>query len=323
MPLFLELVRDAATRDPALAKAALEGLRRYQAAAPAGPTGIERPVLDALGSAKLRDCGGVGDTIVLIPSLINPPNILDLDPDCSLAEALAMRHRVLLLDWGPADGRGDLDLNGHVEQLMLPLLEKFGPVSLVGYCLGGTLALAAAARRGMRAVVTLAAPWDFACYPRDASERLQQIWRASEPVAAQLGFLPMEVLQAAFWQIDPERIVAKFARFAGLATGSAEERRFVAMEDWANGGEPLPLPAARQLVDELFGGGGRLGALPTCPMLHFTATADRIVPAGTAAPTGRQIEAGSGHVGMIVGRDAPRRLHAPLLSWLEALPPHG
>ena len=131
LPLFLALLRDAALRNPELGQRALAGLRRYQQSAPPPPR-VERPVFASVEGASLRDCGGEGSTLVLVPSLINPPDILDLDADCSLAGALAARHRVLLLDWGPAATRARLDLVGHVEALLLPLLAKAGPATLVG-----------------------------------------------------------------------------------------------------------------------------------------------------------------------------------------------
>ena len=318
LPLFLELLRDAAIDDPAVGRAALDGLRRYQSAPPP-PSRRERPVVQDMAGVTLRDCGGSGPTVILVPSLINPPTILDLDPDCSLADALAARHRVLLLDWGPAAARHLLSLDGHVDERLVPLVEAAGPAILAGYCLGGTLALAAAARTSaVRAVATLASPYDFGAYEGSARKGLLALWRASETAAGRLGFLPMEVLQAAFWQIDPARIVAKFARFATADLGSSQARRFVALEDWANSGEPLPLPAARQLVEELYGNAGVIAPLPACPMLHVTATGDRIVPAATA-PTGERLSSPSGHVGMIVGRDAATSLHAPLLRWLEGV----
>lgn len=316
--MFLELLRQAAARDPELGRAALEGLRRYQSAPPPVPD-RDRKVVHAVDGVSLRDCGGSGPLLLLVPSLINPPTILDLDPGCSLAAPLAARHRVLLLDWGPASGRKDLSLDGHVTERLLPLIEEAGPVALVGYCLGGTLAMAAAAMNPrVEAVVTIASPYQFDAYPDEARRQLAALWRLSKAAADRLGFLPMEVLQAAFWQVDPGRLVAKFARFADADLHSPEARRFVTLEDWANGGEPLPLPAARQLVEQLFVSGGTLAPLPSCPMLHVTATGDRIVPAATAAP-GAQLSSPSGHVGMIVGRGAAQTLHAPLLSWLEGV----
>lgn len=259
--------------------------------------------------------------MILVPSLINPPTILDLDAERSLADALASRHHVLLLDWGSSARRADLDLDDHVDKRLVPLIEATGSATLVGYCLGGTLALAAASRsQAVEAVVTLASPYRFDAYDKTARQQMLDLWRQAEISASRMGYLPMEVLQAAFWQIDPQRLVTKFAQFAD--SDEAEARRFVTLEDWANAGEPLPLPAGRQLAEQLFGAGRSLSSLPSCPMLQVTATNDRIVPAETAAQ-GRRLSAPSGHVGMIVGRAAPETLHAPLLSWLEGTAGRG
>jgi polyhydroxyalkanoate synthase len=325
-------VRRAGQTDPALAAKALRGLAAYQKA-PRDLPRRERPILTAVGGCTLRDCGGEGAPIVLVPSLINPPNILDLDPRVSLAEALRPAGRVLLLDWGPAAPRGHLDLGGHLQQLLLPLLgELRTPPCLIGYCLGGTLALAAATLTPVRAVATLASPWSFRGYGPDSRKALLDLWQTSRASAAAFGALPIEVLQSAFWSLDPHRLVLKFGRFADLPAESDEARRFVSLEDWANGGEPLPLPAARELVEDLFaadlpgsGGwtiGGRHVRLPSVPQLHFTASHDLIVPALTVAP-GEQRPCSSGHVGMIVGRDAPVQLHQPMREWLARVAAPG
>lgn len=310
-----------AQREPDLARKALKGLALYQQADAPSARPLLRAVANRCG-ASLRDCGGSGPTLVLVPSLINPPTILDLDRQRSLARALSPSAHVLLLDWGPASERAELDLSEHVTALLLPLVEEVGGAILVGYCLGGTLALEAARRSSsVRAVATLASPWRFAGYSDQARSHLREMWTANQQVSSQLGGLPMEVLQTAFWALDPQRTVAKFARYAELEPGSEEARAFVTLEDWANGGEPLPVPAGRELVEDLFGADRwRAASLPDCPTLHITAAGDRIVPAETAAP-GPRLASSSGHVGMIVGRKAASELHQPLLSWLEGLVP--
>jgi polyhydroxyalkanoate synthase len=323
----MELVREVAAHDPQLAARALTGLRAYQSAArsPSAATDAQA----AAGEAHLRHCAGTGRPIVLIPSIINPPHVLDLDAGTSLAAALGRAGRMLLLDWGSLAGRKHLDLSGHVRDLLVPLLSRdlAEPPLLVGYCLGGTVALAAAALTEVAGVATLAAPWQFSAYPADARAAIAALWQQARPAAEQLGALPMEVLQAAFWSLDPHRVVTKYARFADLERDSAEARRFVLLEDWANGGHPLPLPAAQELIEGLFGldlpGTGKwLGGLPSCPTLHFTAGNDRIVPPATAAP-GPGIACPAGHVGMVVGRSAPTHLHRPLREWLAAQPRGG
>jgi polyhydroxyalkanoate synthase len=312
LPLFLELVRQVSERDSDLARAALTGLRAYSAA-PRRERPPPRAEVTRVAGAALRDHGGEGPPAVLVPSLINPPRILDLDEEVSLATAVAgMGRRALLLDWGTAEERAGLSVAGHVEDLLLPLLRALGePPAVVGYCLGGTMALAAANLTPVERVVTLATPWTFANYPEPSRNALTAMWRHSEPAALELGALPMEVLQAAFWSLDPDRTVKKFAEFARLPPDSREAERFVALEDWANEGEALPYPAARELIEDLFGrdlpgsgawqvGGKAASDRIAVPLLNLTAERDLIAPAGTA-PAGERIGIDSGHVGMIVG----------------------
>jgi polyhydroxyalkanoate synthase subunit PhaC len=327
LPLFLELVREVSLRDPRLAADALAGLRAYEGA-PRRQRSAPKPQIARVRGACLRDHGGEGAPAILVPSLINPPRVLDLDEEVSLTGAIAtMGRRALLLDWGKADERSELSVCRHVEELLLPLLRSIGePVALIGYCLGGTMAVAAANLIPMERVVTLAAPWYFARYPIASQRALQDMWRHSNSAAKALGALPMEVLQAAFWSLDPERTVRKFAEFGRLDPAGDDARRFVELEEWANEGEPLPYPAARELVEDLFesdvpGSGswmieGRAVSdrLPV-RSLHLTAERDLIAPPQTAA-SGEVVAIASGHVGMIVG-SVRGNVHERLRSFLQ------
>jgi polyhydroxyalkanoate synthase len=326
LPLFLELVREVSERDPELARAALSGLRAYEQA-PRRERPPPKPPVARERGASVRDHGGSGPPVVLVPSLINPPRILDLDEQVSLTAAIArMGRRVLLLDWGEADERSGLSVAAHVEELLLPLLRSIDErTALIGYCLGGTMAVAAANLIDVERLATIATPWQFAAYPEGSRRTLDDMWRHSESAAKQLGALPMEVLQAAFWSLDPQRTVRKFAEFGRLAPASAEARRFVELEEWANEGEPLPYPAAKELIEDIFGkdlpgskgwqvGGERITDAVAVPALHLTAEHDRIAPAATV-PEGERIAIPAGHVGMIVG-SARTKLHRALAEFL-------
>ena len=313
-------------RDPELARAALAGLRAYEES-PRQKRPAPKPEIARVAGARLRDHGGEGPPLILVPSLINPPRILDLDEQVSLTAAIAgMDRHVMLLDWGKADERAALSVAGHVEELLAPLVRGIGePVALIGYCLGGTMAIAAANLTEVERVATIAAPWRFDRYPETSRRALADMWRHSEAAAGQLGALPMEVLQAAFWSLDPGRTVRKFAEFGRLDPTGADARRFIELEEWANEGEPLPYPAARELIEQMFGvdlpgtGGWRVGARAVTdslavPTLHLTAEHDRIAPPATA-PAGEALTIPSGHVGMIVG-SARVRLHDGLKHFL-------
>ena len=78
----------------------MTGLRAYQAAERAVPP-PPAPSIAAAGRARLLDYGGSGRPVVVVPSLINPPHILDLAQENSLVRWLAGQGvRPLLVDWG-------------------------------------------------------------------------------------------------------------------------------------------------------------------------------------------------------------------------------
>ena len=326
LPLFLELLRSETAAQPARMAAALEGLRLYQTAERPPPREPMPAVAEAYG-ASLRDYGGSGPPVVFIPSLINPPDILDLGKQRSLLRWLATQsHRPLLLDWGrDVAARRGLSVAGHVEEIAVPMIRSLGErPALVGYCLGGTMAIGAARRVDARSVATLAAPWSFARFPNDSRALLSRLWHGAAPAVRSLGLLPMEVLQSAFWSLDPARTVAKFEAFAAMAPDSVEARMFVTMEDWANDGPPLGEAAARELFEGFFGddtpGDGAWLDTPAglpCPLLNIVSTTDRIVPAATGPAAGERIELKQGHVGMVVGGRGREVLWQPLSAWLS------
>jgi polyhydroxyalkanoate synthase subunit PhaC len=327
--LFLELLRSETTDAPERTRRALEGLRRYQEY-PREALREVMPAVAELGGAAVRDYGGAGAPVLFVPSLINPPGVLDLSEEKSLLRWLAARgHRVLLLDWGwPDRARAGLSVAGHVERIALPLIRSLGePPALVGYCLGGTMALGAARAAGAPAAAVIATPWRFSGFPDEARARLARLWAGARPALDTLGVLPMEVLQSAFWSLDPARTVAKFEAFAGAE--GAKAREFVTLEDWANDGPPLAAAAARELFVDFFAedrpgrGEWRVAdeavdprALP-CPVLDIVSTVDRIVPAASAARAGERLELALGHVGMVVGSRAREALWEPLDAWLS------
>lgn len=307
----------------------LAGLRRYQAAAVAAPR-VERPAVARIGNATLRDHGGSGRPVVVVPSLINPASVLDLAPGNSLLAALAAAGlRPLLVDWGDTEPLG---LEALIAERLVPLITGLGePVAVTGYCLGGTFAIAAAALAGpaVNRLALLATPWHFAGYGA-ARGGLANWWAQARPMAESLGVLPIDLLQPAFWSLDEAGVVAKYDR---LATASdSEVAAFAMLEDWSNNGTPLSLAAARGLAGTLFAedapgrgawrvGGERIDAQAlSLPILDIVARRDHIVPAAAALSTGgpgQPLVLEAGHVGMIVGGRAPTMLWQPLAEWLR------
>ena len=328
--MFLDMLRNETAASPSRMVTALAGLRRYQEA-PRTKRRMAKAVR-RLGHARLRDYGGRGRPVLFIPSLINPPFILDLMPGRSLMRWIAEQgFHAWLLDWGePTPGDGDLSINGHIERVLIPAMQQFDePPVLVGYCLGGTMSIAAAIAGDCAGVAAIAAPWHFRGYG-EARGDIGSLWEAARPGCEQLGLVPMEVLQTGFWRLDPARTVAKFESFATMAPEAAA--MFIAMEDWANSGAPLTYAAGTELFEQLLLAdapgsrawrvAGRLidPADLTCPAVEFVSLGDRIVPAATAIGLPDRRDLGAGHVGMVVGSRAKEQLWEPLRDWLATIP---
>lgn len=323
---------------------AFAGLRRYQSAQ-RPPKTDPRDLIARIGRASVhtrRDCRSESSAsgrapVLLIPSLINPPDVLDLTPRQSLLRhLLRMGHDVYLLDWGePSKVDAASDFAAHVETMLLPAIERLErPPILIGYCLGGMLAIGAAARLAalgspVRALATIASPWDFAQYSADFRAKIEQIWAQNAASCDALGLVPMEVLQTGFWSLDPRRTITKYAAFGEMDADTPAYQGFITLEDWANEGAPLTLACGRDLVVGCYGanrsgrGEWTVGGSPVdpaqlaCPTLAIASTRDVIVPAATAPPADQRIDLALGHVGMIVGGQAEASLWKPLSAWLS------
>ena len=315
LPVFLSLVQGACAGDPPRLASALAGLARYQQAPrPAPPA--RRPEIARIGQVCLRGVAGPRP-VVIVPSLINAPDVLDLPGRSLMAHLAAAGLDPLLIDWGEAPE--PLGLARLVSERLAPLVAGLGHApSLLGYCLGGTLALALAAQAPVARLALIATPWNFAGYGDGQRAALAQWWASAEPLAQTMGQVPMDLLQPAFWSLDPAGLAAKYVR---LATASdADLADFVRLEDWANGGAPISLAAVRDMA-ALYASGhwpGIDASRITAPILDVIAGADRIVPPAAALSTlgtGQALRLEAGHVGMVVGRRAPEQLWRPLVDW--------
>lgn len=326
----------------------LAGLERYRRH-PYRRALADPPPVWQEGSTRLLDFGPSGaPPVLVVPSLINRSYILDLAPDKSLLRFLAAAElRPFLVDWGkPAALERQFNLTdyiaGRLERAAEAAIAAAGaPLAVLGYCMGGLLALALAERRPamVGALALLAAPWDFHAERGGQARLLGQMAEPLTRAFATLGEVPVDLLQLLFAALDPLLAVRKFSRFAALAPGSAEEREFVAVEDWLNDGVPLVLPVARECLGGWYGANtpgrglwriaGR-SVLPervAAPSLVILPAHDRIVPPKTAdaladvLPGAERLMPSLGHVGMMVAREAGQQVWRPLAQWLRAKAP--
>lgn len=340
-PEILPALMGTAAREPARNAAKtlsqmIAGIERWQSIAPApahGPPGT----LWRLGPASLLDIGGTGPAVLVIPSLINKSSILDLTENVSFVNELrANGLRPVLLDWGaPDETTGRFDLADHVSQVLIPAVHFLAglsgaPVGVIGYCMGGSLAIALAtqAAPAVSGLVVIGAPWNFSDLP-DQSAKLRDVvfadgggWLSAtlDGIAHIYGAVPDTVFQHLFAWLSPLQARDKFARFAEMPGDGPEFDLFCAIETWVNDGCAVAGPAARTLlVDwycrnathlERWDVNGRPVRLRDirCPALSVIGTKDHIVPANLSpalpesTANGHLLEVDAGHVGMVVGR---------------------
>ncbi len=314
----------------------------------------EPPVLWRQGSTRLLDYGQGRDVppVLVIPSLINRAYILDLDKDCSFLRNLAEGGlRPVLLDWGsPGDAERMFDLNAYGMSRILPaaaILEALSgqQISLLGYCMGGTLTAGLAARHPgrFRSMVLIGAPWDFLGESTGLAAGLRLAFRASGPTSVEamlnglaqaFGVIPVDLFQFLFAAIDPTLASRKFRRFAALDMTSEIAKRFVLLEDWLADGVPMAGPAAIDLLvrwqlqnrpasgDWSFLGGPVRPGRIDCPSLVVAGSRDSIAPPATTLPLARAIRDARiltpklGHVGSILSRAAREKTWTPVRDFL-------
>jgi polyhydroxyalkanoate synthase subunit PhaC len=302
------------------------------------------------GSTRLLDYGGAGAPVLVVPSLINRAYILDLMAEKSLLRWLAANGlRPLLVDWGaPEDLERRFTLTDYIAGRLEAALEAAAaaagePMAVMGYCMGGVLALALAERQPRRvsALALLATPWDFHAERAEQAHLLGALTPSLAAAFRMLGELPVDVLQTLFAALDPLLALRKFTRFAELGESDPRAREFVALEDWLNDGVPLALPVAEGVLAEWYGENatargfwrvaGRIVDPARCamPALVVVPAQDRIVPPGSARalvaalPAAETLAPPLGHIGMVVSREAPRAVWQPLRDWLLRQGPAG
>ncbi len=283
--------------------------------------------------------------VLLVPSLINRHYVLDLTPGKSLVEfLLAQGHDVLCIDWGTPGPEDRFvtwdDVAGRWLGRAIRKAAALTPrnqVHVLGYCMGGTLAVAHAAAQGpgpspIASIVALAAPVRF------TGSGLLGAWTRVpgfdvQAVTQALGNVPWQLLQTSFLLLRPTLNLAKAVNLIDRAWNDRFLDSFLAMETWANDNVALPGAFYRSWITDVYQADGlwnstlsvlarpcQLQAI-RCPVLAIAFAQDGIAPGPDCAALIERISskdkalhmmAGS-HVGGVTSREAASGLW-PLLS---------
>lgn len=276
--------------------------------------------------------------LLVVFSLVGRAYILDLAPGNSFVERLRDEgFDVYLLDFGVADDRdagNTLDTYAveYLGDAIAAAVETSAAdeVNLVGYCMGGLLALLGAAacpEWPVRSLTTIATPVDL-----NALGALTNVVGSGtvevEDLLDSTGNVPPRVVEYAFRAVLP---MGRVTQYADLLDGMWSEDYLTAyqqMTGWMSDQVPLAGATAAEVVTELVRSdslattgvcrfGGRTVDLAdiAVPFRSIVAEDDTIAPAASSAMLphlvgsvdSAEVRLPGGHVGLFVGRSAHRR----------------
>lgn len=285
--------------------------------------------------------------LLLVYALLNHPYIFDLRPGASFVEyMLAQGFEVYLLDWGapgPEDRRMRFDdyAADLLPRAMRKLLREAGvpQVSLLGYCMGGTLAALYAALHPepVRNLVLLAAPLDFA-----ARDSVLMQWLAPnsfplDQIVDALGNIPAAWLLGGTKMLKPgENLLGSYVTLWKCLDDPEAVIHWQATHRWGHEQIPMAGETFRQYVreylweNEFIRGAHRLGGHRVdprsiaMPLLNIVAQYDYLVPPSQSlrlmdlvASCDRRLECvPGGHVGLMGGRNARSKVWPRIAEWL-------
>jgi polyhydroxyalkanoate synthase subunit PhaC len=201
--------------------------------------------------------------LLMIYALINKPYILDLTPGSSLIEYLTNKgHDVFLLDWG-TPGYEDRDMKfddyvmDYIPRAVKKVLKTTGAdeISLLGYCMGGTMTSIFAALHPelpIRNLIFMTSPFDFAdtgLFTNWLDERYFNV----DKMVDTLGIIPGETIDLGNRLLKPVvNYVGPYVSLVDRADNEKFVKNWTLMQKWVNDGIPMPGETFRQWIKEFW-----------------------------------------------------------------------
>jgi polyhydroxyalkanoate synthase len=320
--------------------------------APAPPVGLTpKDVIYERGTLRLYHYHARADEIYRVPVLIvmattNKAFLFDLAPGQSMVEYLLDQgFDVFVIDWAaPTPAERGLTLADYTQDFIPACVQKVQErtgehdVSVIGYCMGGVLSVIYAATHTdgpLKNLVCLTTPVDY------HQMGLSRVW--SDPryldidmVVDTLGIIPSDMIVQSFEMLRPAQKSAGQIRFLEQLWNDEFVSQYRVMERWGNETLPLAGEYYRETTRELMWGNKLftgelvvrrkrvdLGNI-TVPIMTAVAEHDHIVPYAASKPllelvgsTDKQeVLLKGGHVSLIAGPNAVRRMWPRLNQWL-------
>jgi poly[(R)-3-hydroxyalkanoate] polymerase subunit PhaC len=310
-----------------------------------------KDILHVRGTMNLYHYRPIADEIYRVPVLIvmattNRGYILDLVPGQSFIEFLLKRgYDVYMLDWTPPrPEEKHLGMEDYVLHFIPDCVRRVQQdsgehdVSVIGYCFGGVLSVLYGAifpEGPMKNLVCFTTPVDFRgmkLFHNFADQRYFDVDRLIDSV----GNLPPEMILSSFEMLRPASRPAGQVQLWENIWNDEYVRSYRMFDRWATDILPLAGEYFRTITKDLMWGnklfegamtvGGHAVDLSRIkvPILHAVAEHDHIVPYEAArhlitmigSTDKEEVMLKGGHVSLVAGPNAVRRLWPKLDSWL-------
>jgi polyhydroxyalkanoate synthase len=284
--------------------------------------------------------------ILIVMATSNRGYILDLAPGQSFVEYLLRQgYDVYLIDWSaPVASDSGLRFADYTLRFIPECVQRVrddsgeDDVTVIGYCMGGVLSVMYAALHPndrLTNLVCFTTPIDFSkmeLFAKWSDKRYFDVDRLVDST----GNVPAELIFTGFDMLRPAtRIVGQIQLWENMWDESFV-RSYRAFERWSTDTLPLAGEYFRETIKELIwenrlhrnelvidGRAVDLGGIKA-PMLHAMAEHDHIVPYDAAKPLiahvgstdKEEIVLKGGHVSLVAGPNAVKRLWPRLDAWL-------
>jgi polyhydroxyalkanoate synthase subunit PhaC len=294
--------------------------------------------------------------VLVIYAFLNRHYILDLLPEVSVMRSLLNQGLDIFdTDWGtPSAYDRSLTIGHFVNRYLdksvdsIRKITKSDKVSLFGYCWGGDLALmyAAVHPEKVKNLITIATPGDF-----DLDNSLLSVWTKAikeNYLLNAFGNLPGIVLNAAFILRNPIEYGHKYFHFFEQPRSLEEVAEFFATETWLYDSPPIIgeiyrefaeycykqnlLIKSKMRMEEAYDDDNNNSDTIinlrniNIPFLNIVAKKDDLVAPSSSKALNNAlteshdkdlIEFNSGHVGLMIGKNAHKELWPKVGDWLK------
>ncbi len=318
-----------------------------------GPTlgSTPKDVIASRGTMQLYHYRPLSDEIYRVPILIvmattNRGYILDMVPGQSFIEFLLKRgYDVYMMDWtAPKPEEKSLDMKDYVLDFIPDCVRRVqedsgvDDVTVIGYCFGGVLSVLYGAIHHdgpMKNLICFTTPVDFRemkLFSNFSDRRYFDVDRLIDST----GNMPPELILQSFDMLRPASRVTGQIQLWDNIWNDEFTKSYRMFDRWAN--DILPLAGEyfrtttkdlmwdNKLYNDTMTVGGRPAQLDKIkvPILHAVAEHDHIVPYDAAkhlitkvgSTDKEEVMLKGGHVSLVAGPNAVRRLWPKLDSWL-------